>query len=196
MFVLATENQNKVREFLALFKGRIELRSLKDAGFQDSLPPEGDQSYEENARVKAETVGRALNCWAIGDDSGFEVEALQNEPGIRSARYGSQNGIELSAGEKRTLILRKMKIQANRKARFVSVLAIYNPQKKSCLEFRGEVQGLVSEEERGENGFGYDSIFIPDGFSKTFAELSDAEKNIISHRARAATLFLQSLDKT
>ena len=194
--ILATENENKVREFSALLGGRLKIISLKEKSSSFSLPPEGENSYEENARQKAFTVGTALHSDALGDDSGFEVEALGLRPGVVSARYGAEGPRKLAAHEQRALILRELAQVRERRARFVSVLSFYDLRRQRTVEFRGEVYGTVALTERGEGGFGYDSLFVPDSYLKTFAEMDEAQKNAISHRAVALKLFLQWLDKT
>jgi len=184
--LIASENSHKIGEFRNLFGGGFEVHSLNDYNFSEKLPSEGDVSYEENANVKARYVGERLGMLTLGDDSGFEVDALHGEPGIHSARFMGTGDSVLQRRE----ILRRLKGQSNRKARFVCVLAAYDPILKRSQYFRGEVNGKVSDLERGTRGFGYDPIFIPDeGDGKTFAEMSDSDKNRISHRSQAVALF-------
>ncbi len=179
--VLATENQNKVREFSEILNN-LTLLSLKEIGFSEKLPEEGKISYQENAANKALFVGRKINQLVIGDDSGFEVDALKGAPGIESARFGNTS----DSKTQRKLILESVrKTNGPRSARFVCYLALYIPKTKSVRISFGEVRGKVANEETGVKGFGYDSIFIPDGYSKTFSEMDASEKNKISHRAFA-----------
>jgi non-canonical purine NTP pyrophosphatase (RdgB/HAM1 family) len=179
--VLATGNPNKLREVSELLGPEFKLYSLKDVGFSGEMPEENGSDYLENAKIKAFAIATEVNMPTLADDSGFEVEALDNQPGIFSARYGNTN----DEAEQRGMILEAIKDKSDRRARFVCELALYNPASEALLTSRGVIEGEVSESEKGENGFGYDSIFIPESFSETFAEMKSSDKNAISHRARA-----------
>ncbi|MDB5038556.1 MAG: non-canonical purine diphosphatase [Bacteriovoracaceae bacterium] len=179
--VIASENSNKIKEMNELVGEFFHLISFKDVSPKLSLPEEGVTSYEENAAQKAIYVGSETGLLSLGDDSGFEVAALKNAPGVLSARFANTK----DASVQRKEILRLIANSPDRTSAFVCVLAIYDPQNKKIHHFRGQVNGKVSLTERGSHGFGYDSIFIPDGYSETFAELSTEIKNEISHRALA-----------
>lgn len=190
--LLATSNKGKVREFSGLLANSdIELRTLTD------LPPEqrvdvsetGD-SYEQNATLKAVAFGDLTGFPTLADDSGFEVEALDNEPGVRSARWLPGTDAERTAA-----ILRKLESATNRRARFVCVLCFYQPATKSIDTFRGEVVGTVATEPHGEDGFGYDPIFVPEGYEMSFASLGSSIKQKISHRAVALEHFRTYLEQ-
>ena len=179
--VLASENPNKVKEFQRILKGLAKVICLQEIEFKETFPEEGVVSFRENASQKALFVAQKTHRITIADDSGFEVTALKNAPGVISARYGGSSDPK----EQRSLILSQMQSQANRSARFICELAYFDPILQELQNFRGSVEGQVSREERGEKGFGYDPIFIPEGLDQTFAEISPQEKDKLSHRGRA-----------
>ncbi len=185
--VAATGNQHKLEEYRQLLDGQnIELKSLLDyPGYPE--PEENGSSFKENASIKALSACKYCDVPAFADDSGLEVEALDNRPGIFSSRYAETD-------EKRIArILEELKDKTNRRARFVCVIAI--AVNGEVIEtFEGEVKGTILEAPRGENGFGYDPIFQPDGFDKSFAELTQEEKNRISHRANAYAKALEFVE--
>ncbi len=181
LIVLATENDHKLKEFRSLWKWKFPLVSLTEARFSDKMPDETYLSYEGNAVQKAEFVGARLNMVVVGDDSGFEVDALGGEPGVKSARYANTRDSVIQRRE----ILRVMKGVQNRAARFVCCLAIYDPKKGRAEVAWGFMKGSVALEEVGSDGFGYDPIFIPEGMDLTAAQLTSEQKNSISHRALA-----------
>lgn len=185
--VLASENVHKVREFEA-FLGGIKLCSLKNISNPITLPPETGQTYRDNAFIKANFVFKSLGLPSLGDDSGFEVEALNNEPGVYSARYLNTSDSQRQCQD----ILRRLEGASNRRARFVCCLCFIDQQGTKNF-FEGVVEGTVSLEMRGNQGFGYDPIFIPDGFGLTFAELSLDQKMSVSHRGRALAALQKSL---
>lgn len=182
--ILATRNPHKVEEFRRLFSSSIEIVSLDDIGFETELPPEKESSHQENSFQKAEFVGRRLQKACLADDSGFEVDALGNQPGVLSARFGGFK----NSKKQRELILQKLEGETNRKAAFVCILSLFDPATGGCLPFVGKVEGVVSDKDRGKGGFGYDAIFIPKGAEKSFGEMSAEEKDRYSHRAKAAIL--------
>lgn len=188
-WVVATSNEHKASEMRRILGADFVLHSLKDLHFTKGLPEEGVESYELNAQAKAFYVGEELQLPCLSDDSGFEVSFLNNEPGVLSARYAGTSNSQLQ----RRRILDLMEDSDDRRSRFVCAVSLYNPLSGVVLTCRGEVSGRVSREERGTGGFGYDSIFIPDGFDKTFAELSSEEKNQISHRSRALAELVKRL---
>ena len=185
--VAATGNQHKLAEYAQLLDGQnIELKSLNDyPGYPE--PEENGSSFEENARIKALAACKYCDVPAFADDSGLEVEALDGRPGIHSSRYAATDA------ERIAKLLKEMEGKENRRARFVCVIAI--AANGEIIEtFEGEVTGTILESPRGENGFGYDPIFQPDGFDRSFAELTQEEKNRISHRANAYAKALEFVE--
>lgn len=177
--VFATNNKHKLAEVKTIIGDNFEIRSLAEIGCNVQIP-ETAESFQGNALQKAEFVKKYYGFDCFADDTGLEVEALDGAPGVRSARYA---GDEHNTPANRALLLKNMEGKENRKARFVTSIAlIYNGETHF---FDGEVRGSITTEERGEGGFGYDSMFIPDGYDKTFAELGEEVKNKISHRAEA-----------
>ena len=176
--VIATSNAHKVEEYKALMgDDSIELQSLLDyPGFPDV--EENGTTFTENASIKAVAASKYCDAPAFADDSGLEVFALNGEPGIYSARYAPTDK------ERIAKLLKNLEGKEDRRARFVCVIAIaFNGE---VIEtFEGEIRGTIGFEPKGDNGFGYDPVFIPEGDTRTFAELSSAEKNSISHRANA-----------
>ena len=176
--VIATNNQHKVEEYRQLIgEQKIELRSLADYPAYPGVEENG-KTFAENASIKALSACKYCDVPAFADDSGLEVEALGGRPGIHSSRYAPTDR------ERIEKLLGELKGVTDRRARFVCVIAI--AVNGEVIEtFEGEVRGRIIDEPRGANGFGYDPIFVPDGSEKTFAELSQEEKNRISHRAAA-----------
>lgn len=177
--VFATNNEHKLREIRAILHDEIEVFSLADIGCHADIA-ETANTLEGNALIKARFVydNYGLNCFA--DDTGLEVEALNGEPGVRTARYAGENH-DTQANMRK--LLKEMEGKSNRNARFRTAIALILNGEEHL--FSGEVRGSISTEPRGEQGFGYDPVFIPDGTGKTFAELGEDAKNCISHRARA-----------
>ena len=185
--VAATGNKHKVEEYRQLLDGQnIELRSLLDyPGYPE--PEENGNSFKENAEIKALAACKYCDVPAFADDSGLEVEALDGRPGIHSSRYAATDA------ERIAKLLKELEGKENRRARFVCVIAI--AANGEVIEtFEGEVTGTILDAPRGENGFGYDPIFQPDGFDKSFAELTQEEKNRISHRANAYAKALEFVE--
>ncbi|PIR23055.1 MAG: non-canonical purine NTP pyrophosphatase, RdgB/HAM1 family [Deltaproteobacteria bacterium CG11_big_fil_rev_8_21_14_0_20_45_16] len=189
--IFASSNPDKKKEFEDILGEAFKILSLSDIEFKLPLPEESGKTYVENAHLKAEFVGLHTQRLCFADDSGLEVEALNNEPGIHSARYEGLSRPE----DLRQRILQKLGAEPNRKARFVCVIALYLPQELSCMSFSGKVDGALTTEESGAKGFGYDPLFVPDSYNRTFAELDPQEKNLISHRAHASRLMLKYLLK-
>ena len=186
--VAATGNQHKLAEYAQLLADQdIEVKSLNDYPNYPE-PEENGSSFEENASIKAAAASKYCDVPAFADDSGLEVEALDGRPGIHSSRYAP------SDPERIAKLLGELEGKENRRARFVCVIAI--AVNGEVLEtFEGEVKGTILTAPRGENGFGYDPIFQPDGFDKSFAELTQEEKNRISHRAMAYAKALEFVDE-
>jgi XTP/dITP diphosphohydrolase len=182
--VLATRNAGKARELQILLQGIAARVESLDAYPGVTLPPEGHDSFAENARAKALAVSEALGVAAIGDDSGLEVEALGGAPGIRSARFA---GEAAGDAENNALLLERLAgvPPERRTARFRCVLALEAPGAAGAL-VEGVCEGVIAEAPRGTGGFGYDPLFVPKGETRTFAELPSGVKDAISHRARAA----------
>lgn len=180
--IVATRNEGKVREFRQMFaKYNVETHSL--AELEQALPDveETGETFEENARLKAETISNILGEPVLADDSGLEVDALNKEPGVYSARYA---GEEKNDKANLDLVLSKLEGIEDRDARFVCALALARPNAETIIE-RGTCEGKIGTESHGENGFGYDPVFYPNGYQETMAQLSSEEKNSISHRSNA-----------
>jgi XTP/dITP diphosphohydrolase len=187
--LLGTRNLGKLREIETIL-GDVhwQLRSLRE--FDNvAVPAETAPTYLENAIAKAQFYARETGLCALADDSGLEVAALGGAPGVLSARYAGEGA---SDADRRALLLSELacvnegnRRDTGRRARFVCVVAIATPEGTVLNTAEGVCEGRMIFEERGTNGFGYDPLFVPDGFDRTFAELSDSIKNQISHRARA-----------
>lgn len=185
--VIATKNKGKIEEFRAMLEKKgIQVKSLLD---YPNLPDveETGQTFYENAVLKAETISQLLNKPVVADDSGLSIDALNGEPGVYSARYAGNEKDDQKNIQK---VLKKMEGVENRKARFICVLAFAAPDLET-MTVEGVCEGQITTETRGDNGFGYDPIFLVDGKEKTMAQLEQFEKNEISHRAKA----LKKLEK-
>jgi len=179
--LIGTGNQGKLREIRKIL---VDIPFvLRDASAIDSPPEDGD-SYASNAINKAQYYANATGVLALADDSGLEVEALGGAPGIFSARYA---GDEASDADRRALLVSELanSENKNRRARFVCVVAIAAPNHEVLNVFEGFCEGEIALAPRGSGGFGYDPLFVPDGYDLTFAELPEGIKNRISHRGRA-----------
>lgn len=186
--VFASNNKNKIAEIQALVPNTIQIISLEDIGCTEEIPETAD-TIEGNAILKANYVTEkyGFNCFA--DDTGLEVDALNGAPGVYSARYA---GEQKDANDNMDKLLFELKDTANRNANFKTVIALNLNSEQSL--FTGIINGTIIEEKIGTNGFGYDPVFVADGYSKTFAELTMEEKSTISHRGIAVKeliLFLQ-----
>jgi XTP/dITP diphosphohydrolase len=179
ILVSASNNEHKIREIHALLGTDFSLRRLEEIGCNEELPETG-HTLEENALQKAMFVCSKYGVPCFADDTGLEVEALNGEPGVYSARYA---GEQRNPEDNIRLLLEKLNGVSNRKARFRTVIALVAPEGHRLFE--GEVHGEIAREKRGDLGFGYDPVFVPGGFSKTFAEMTLEEKNAISHRSIA-----------
>ena len=186
--VFASNNKNKIQEIQALVPNTFQIVSLEDIGCFEDIPETAD-TIEGNAILKANYVTEKYGYDCFADDTGLEVDALNGAPGVYSARYA---GEQKDANDNMDKLLSELKDESNRKANFKTVIAL-NLNGKQNL-FTGIINGKIIEEKIGTNGFGYDPIFVADGFEKTFAELSMEEKSTISHRGIAVKeliLFLQ-----
>ena len=189
--VFASNNKNKIQEIQALVPNIIQIVSLEEIGCIEDIPETAD-TIEGNAILKANYVTEKYGFDCFADDTGLEVDALNGAPGVYSARYA---GEQKDANDNMDKLLSELKDESNRKANFKTVIAL-NLNGKQNL-FTGIINGKIIEEKIGTNGFGYDPIFVADGFDKTFAELSMEEKSTISHRGIAVKeliLFLQKLN--
>ena len=186
--VFATNNAHKLEEVRAIISDKIKIVSLSDIGCHDDIPETAD-TLEGNALLKAAYIKKHFGYDCFADDTGLEVEALNGEPGVRSARYA---GYAHDSNANIAKLLHALEGQLNRKARFRTVIAFIGNDKTTCFE--GIINGEIIEEKRGETGFGYDPVFIPDGYSQTFAELGAEIKNKISHRAIAVCKLAEHLE--
>ncbi|MFM1884131.1 MAG: hypothetical protein RL168_315 [Bacteroidota bacterium] len=179
-WVLATQNQNKVKEIKAALPSDWMVRTAVEAGIVEELPENGT-TLEENAVQKATYLQTHLGGMALSDDSGLEIVALEGAPGVYSARYA---GPQRDDRDNRLKVLDELEGVADRRARFRTILAWATPE--GVQIFEGEVWGQILHEERGTGGFGYDALFVPDeGDGRTFAEMTLEEKKSLSHRSRA-----------
>jgi XTP/dITP diphosphohydrolase len=187
--VFATNNAHKLEEVTAKIKGKINLLSLADIGCVEDIDETGT-TFRENASLKSRFIYDKYHVNCFGDDSGLEIEALKGEPGVYSARYAGEHGNHAANIEK---VLTAMKDITHRKANFRTVISlIWNGEE---YFFEGVINGAIRNEQSGTGGFGYDPIFQPDGYDRTFAEMTLTEKNKISHRAIAMAHLLNFLKK-
>ena len=183
----ATNNAHKLDEIKAILGKKFEIISLKGIGCFEELPEERN-TIEGNSLQKADYVFYHFDIDCFADDTGLEVEALNGAPGVYSARYA---GEQRNSEDNIDLLLKNLHGVENPKARFRTVITFIRPQE--IHQFEGVVEGIILKERRGKGGFGYDSVFLPNGFEKTLAEMSMDEKNQISHRGRAMENFVQFL---
>lgn len=189
--LVASKNQKKVNELKEILKkDGIDVISSNDIGGLPDVEETGT-TFEENASLKATEIAKLTHNYVFADDSGLEVEALNNAPGIYSARYAGPNATDQDRIDK---LLGELKKYDNKKARFVCVIAI-SDNEGNVKTFRGEVYGKIIDNPRGSSGFGYDPVFVPDGYDKTFAELPSEIKNKISHRGNALRKAYDELKK-
>jgi len=186
--IFATSNQHKLQEAQSITGNKILLITPSQIGINHEIPEDGD-TLEENALFKAEYIFKITekNCFA--DDTGLEVEALKGAPGVRSARYASN---ECDSRLNMQKLLKELKGANNRKARFRTVIALFLDGKQYFFE--GVLNGNITDSPSGTSGFGYDPLFIPNGYTKTLAELTNFQKNIISHRGIAIRNLSQFLE--
>jgi XTP/dITP diphosphohydrolase len=177
--VFATHNRNKAIEIQQMLGDRFLVKTLEDIEFHEEII-EDQPTLEGNARLKSDHIYTRFSCNVFSDDTGLEVDALNGEPGVYSARYaGEQKDNEANMN----LLLERLANKADRSAQFRTVIALY--WNDEFYQFEGIVRGTITWEKMGDKGFGYDPLFIPDGHSRTFAQMSAEEKNAISHRGRA-----------
>lgn len=187
--LIASNNKHKISELKKILEhSSFNVISMSEAGFCHEIEETG-LTFEENAILKAKAIALEKHTFVFADDSGLEVETLDNRPGVYSARYAGDGASDRDRINK---LLGELKDKTNRKARFVCVIAISTPDGK-VETFRGEVYGKIVDDPKGSHGFGYDPVFVPDGFSQTFAELGAEVKNKISHRAKATQKMLKAI---
>lgn len=184
--VFATNNQYKAHEVSKLLDDKYKVLTLKDIGCDIDIPETGS-SFSENAALKSEYIVEHYNLDCFGDDSGLQIDALNNEPGIFSARYSGVRNDQQNL----ELVLERMSGVQNRKAKFTTVISL--SQGGQNYFFEGIIEGVITAEPIGDQGFGYDPIFQPNGYDITFAEMTTNEKNEISHRAIAMRKLIEFL---
>jgi XTP/dITP diphosphohydrolase len=187
--VFATNNQHKLSEVKAVAGDKFEIVTLREVGITEDIPETG-ATLDENASQKARYVYERTGLDCFADDTGLEVEALDGAPGVRSARYAT-DGHDFAANNRK--LLSELEGKDNRRARFRTVISLIRGGVEQQVE--GIVTGAIATEEAGCGGFGYDPLFIPDGHSVTFAEMTPEEKNSISHRGRAVAALKEVLDQ-
>lgn len=188
--VFATNNKNKLREIREIVGDKFEILSLANINCDVDIPETG-ATLEENAMQKARYVWDNYHMNVFADDTGLEVEALGGEPGVHSARYAE--GTDHDSNANMTKLLRRLDKNNNRKAQFRTVIALIMNEGQTIVEFEGKVEGHIATEKHGTEGFGYDPIFVPEGYDKSFAQLGEEIKNRISHRARAVKKLAEYL---
>lgn len=185
--VFATNNEHKLQEIKEILKDKFEILGLKEFGVNEDIPETG-KDLSENATIKSAYIFENFNVDVFSDDTGLEIEELNNRPGVYSARYAGEDG-NSEANMKKVLF--ELKENTNRKARFRTVISLIINGKE--FQFEGKVEGKISLEKHGITGFGYDPIFIPNDYNITFAEMTSEEKNKISHRGRATAKLVEFL---
>ena len=185
--IFATSNQHKLKEILSIAPEGFQILGLKDIGFTEELP-ETKHTIEGNSLQKAEYLANKFGVACFSEDTGLEINALGGEPGVYSARYA---GAKANSDDNTDMVLQKMKGEADRSARFKTVITYYADGK--YVQFEGITEGVIMDERKGSAGFGYDPIFKPIGADKTYAEMTLEEKNVFSHRKKSFELFANHL---
>ena len=190
--IIASNNAHKVGEIKQILGSRFdEILSLREAGVCHETIEDGD-SFMANSLKKAREIVEITGCAALADDSGLCVDALGGAPGIYSARYAGVDSAELRDRANCDLLLKNLSGASDRSAHFTCAIALVYPDGREVMA-EGYIHGEIIEEFRGENGFGYDPLFLPEGYNRTVAELSESEKNSISHRANALAELLTKI---
>ena len=193
--VAATGNKHKIEEIESITKKfGMNVITKAEAGVGDLEVEETGTTFEENSLIKAEAIMKATGMPAIADDSGLEADALNGAPGVYSARYSGEGATDESNNAKLLKLMENIP-DDERSARFVSVVTLCFPD-GTVVAARGECPGTLRRSPRGDGGFGYDPLFVPVGYDKTYAEISAEEKNIISHRAKALGILRMKLKET
>jgi XTP/dITP diphosphohydrolase len=183
--IFATNNSHKLQEIKQILRNKFNIKSLNDIGFEGDIP-ETHPTLQGNSLQKAQYIYDRYQTPCFADDTGLVIDALDGEPGVYSARYAGKNA---SFEDNMNKVLEKLGNHKNRAARFITVIT-YIDTNGTPHFFEGMVNGFILSEKRGVKGFGYDPIFQPAGYNKTFAEMNDDEKNAISHRGRATEKFV------
>jgi XTP/dITP diphosphohydrolase len=192
--VAATQNKHKIKEMNAIIGSfGLELISRRDAGVPDYEVEEDGGTFEKNSLIKAMEIHKACGMITIADDSGLMVDSLGGAPGVYSARFAGEDGNDRKNNEKLLELLSGFP-EKERGAKFVAVITMVFSEEE-VLVARGECKGHILYDGKGENGFGYDPLFVPEGYDQSFAELSTDEKNRISHRAKALKALAEQLEK-
>jgi XTP/dITP diphosphohydrolase len=186
---LATQNKHKIEELSALLGNHFLIKSISELGVVDDIPETG-KTLAENSRQKAQFIADRFGVTCLSDDSGLEVDCLGGLPGVFSARFAGEPKNDLANSNK---LMVEMSKYADRSARFVTVLTFH--QNGQFHQFEGEIRGEIMLSPRGNQGFGYDPLFQPENESRTFAEMTLSEKNLIAHRARALHKFKTFADE-
>ena len=190
--IIASNNAHKIYEIKKILSGKFdEIISLREAGISHETVEDG-KTFIENALKKAREIAEISGCPALADDSGITAHALGDEPGIYSARYASLDGENADDEANNALLLKNLADKADKSAHYTAAIALVYPD-GSSVTAEGYMYGTLISEGRGERGFGYDPIFVPDGETRTVAEMTDEEKNAISHRANALSELLKKL---
>ena len=184
--VIASKNTGKILEIRSFFSSlqKVQWLTFKDL---ESFPEikEKEESFAENARLKARTISLYTNKITLGDDSGLEVDFLEGRPGVKSSRYAGADATDKENRDKLLGEMKNVRDFSERTARFVCTMVLWGPQTGPIFEAKGICEGSIGFEEKGTGGFGYDCIFIPSGYNRTMAQLTQDEKNKISHRGKA-----------
>lgn len=188
--VFATHNHNKAKEIQAIMPEGVEIVTLDEIQCNEEIP-ETENTLEGNAKLKAQYIVDQFNMNCFADDTGLEIEALNGEPGVYSARYAGESR---DSNANMDLVLSKLEGKENRNAQFRTAIALFWEGKMYLFE--GIVKGRIIENKRGNDGFGYDPIFEPENCGRTYAEMNLAEKSQVSHRARAVNQMIEFLKKT
>ena len=185
--IIASHNQNKLIEFKKILGDKITLYNLSDYNLNEEIP-EHEDTIKKNAIFKAKFIYDRTGKNVFADDTGLEIDSLNGEPGVHSARY---SGKEKNSEKNMELVLNNLKNINDRKARFKTIISLIHNGK--CLNFEGIINGKITLKKEGTNGFGYDSIFQPNGYLMTFGEMEQEEKNRISHRSIAINKMIKYL---
>jgi XTP/dITP diphosphohydrolase len=191
ILIIATANEKKFAEIKRIIESGSDtwepiMASRWKKPFTD-FPPEDGKTFLENARIKSKAIAKKLKLWSLGEDSGLVVDALAGAPGVYSARYG---GPQWNDENRYEYLLEQMQGKSIRNAFFQTVISLASPDGYEVENFSGKISGKISDKASGQGGFGYDPVFIPDGFQKTMAELTPEEKDSISHRGKALVKFI------
>ncbi len=184
--IFATNNENKLKEIQHALGDSFELLSLSDVNFSGDIPETGE-TLEDNALQKAEFIAARYDYPVFADDTGLEIDALNGRPGVHTAHYSGSRDSDKNMAR----VLNEMGSSEDRNARFRTVIAFVNGANSDLFE--GKVEGIIASEPRGEKGFGYDPIFIPENQSRTFAEMTMEDKSLQNHRVRALNKFIAYL---